>query len=494
MIEKSSNSKGVFKNQFNPSDYKELKDIFISKDIPAISQETNDHSFSIIPRGYTEEEYIQIRKSIILEIESITGQNIKNKIIMTGHQPDFIHPGILFKDVLTGKIANDLGATAFHLIVDTDQVGMDFTLPVKKGDFFHLEHFPFHKREHNIYKYVRIASEDIQKLALIRSKLESLDSVIPQKILINAMQTIESLLVEAKERDYIYQVTEIFRNQFIHENKINIIDIHLSDLIKTNGFKLFVEKIRARLPEFRNFFNLQLKEYRHLHKIKNKAQPVPDLKENEMPFWIVDQEGNRQHMLADSENLNIIPRANTLTMFLRLFIADLFIHGTGGGRYEAVSNDTLNFFFGTQGAPYIIASATMNLIPPPASHSAPSFMLKNQSGSLYNRIRLNQLSRSYEFSPERFLEKNHPLFIEKMNLILELNQSPIGAKKPIHNKIMALNDEIKLNISENKLLIDKMIHDLPAYEKQKDTFMARNLPYIFYDSEELIKYTKKLKF
>ena len=48
-------------------------------------------------------------------------------------------------------------------------------------------------------------------------------------------------------------------------------------------------------------------------------------------------------------------------MFNRLFVADLFIHGTGGARYDLVTDAVIRRFFGIEPPRFAVASMTMYL-------------------------------------------------------------------------------------------------------------------------------------
>ena len=460
----------------------ELKEVFISKTTGEIAKSLAQNSFLHTPAGYTAAEFANLRNSLLADLHKITGVKPKTKIIMTGHQPDFLHPGILFKDILTSKIAADINATAMHLIVDTDQVGMDFITPVKNGNLVHLEHFQFHKREHNIYRYVKTNSDDLQKLQSIRERIDSLQSVLPAARMQMAHALLDDMTIEAEKTEFIYQVAEKFRNKFT-DNNLHLTDLHLSDLIRTECFQVFVEKIRERHSSFRNIFNNHLHNYRTEHKIKNGAQPVPDLKDNEMPFWIVDSQGNRQHMFTDSPNQDIIPRAVTLTMFLRIFLADFFIHGTGGGRYEIIADKTLHDFFAITPGDYIVATATMNLNP--ETFGALDFPDKKT---------IHKMERDWEFSPQRLLARENPLAMEKRLLIGDLASAAKGEKKRIHDKIMALNLKMQTELAPFKQTLDSHKKNLSLYNQTREVFSARNLPFIFYNIQELQDFVKKMNF
>jgi hypothetical protein len=58
---------------------------------------------------------------------------------------------------------------------------------------------------------------------------------------------------------------------------------------------------------------------------------------------------------------HIYPRALTLTLFARLCLADFFIHGIGGGKYDEVTDDIIRGYFRIEPPAYQVLSATLHL-------------------------------------------------------------------------------------------------------------------------------------
>jgi hypothetical protein len=84
-------------------------------------------------------------------------------------------------------------------------------------------------------------------------------------------------------------------------------------------------------------------------------------------------------------------RALTTTMFARLFLADLFVHGIGGGKYDEVTDAIIRDFFGIEPPHYLILSATL-LLPFPSNTCQPK-----------DRSRLQAQLRELTCNPQRHL-------------------------------------------------------------------------------------------
>jgi len=59
--------------------------------------------------------------------------------------------------------------------------------------------------------------------------------------------------------------------------------------------------------------------------------------------------------------LKIRPKALLLTLFNRLFISDLFIHGLGGAKYDLVTDEIIREFFKVEPPHFLVASCTLYL-------------------------------------------------------------------------------------------------------------------------------------
>jgi len=88
----------------------------------------------------------------------------------------------------------------------------------------------------------------------------------------------------------------------------------------------------------------------------------------ELPLWrlvpgepFARREGVRAGDPPPSPGVRLAPRAFLMTAIARLALGDLFIHGTGGGRYERVTDAWIHRWLGIRFAPMAVASATLRL-------------------------------------------------------------------------------------------------------------------------------------
>ena len=67
-----------------------------------------------------------------------------------------------------------------------------------------------------------------------------------------------------------------------------------------------------------------------------------------------------RRLLRDA-GASLRPRAVTLTLFDRLLLADVFVHGIGGAAYDAATDLLFAPLYGVEAPPFVVASATLRL-------------------------------------------------------------------------------------------------------------------------------------
>jgi hypothetical protein len=207
-------------------------------------------------------------------------------------------------------------------------------------------------------------------------------------------------------------------------------EVPMSRVCQTTAFAWFVVSILDRIEHFHSAYNLVLSAYRRTHGIRSRSHPVPDLAYAEQwfeaPFWAwrrgqprrnklwVRREGSGWKLRVGGEAWPLTPcrhfedavemlraleargckirsRALTTTMFARLFLADVFIHGIGGGIYDELTDRIINGFYGIPAPGFLVLSATL-LLPLPRYPDAAR-----------QAVALARQARDLAYKPERFV-------------------------------------------------------------------------------------------
>ncbi|MBN1270587.1 MAG: hypothetical protein JXB04_13435, partial [Kiritimatiellae bacterium] len=175
-------------------------------------------------------------------------------------------------------------------------------------------------------------------------------------------------------------------------------------------------------------------EYRRANRLRSASHPVPDLAEEgewlEAPFWVWTAADPRRRGLfarrlprgveltdraslrvdlpltADApatraverlmglaaEGVKIRCRTLMTTLWARLMLGDVFLHGIGGAKYDQVTDALIERFFGLRPPSFFTLSATLQL-PIPRKH-----VKTPEDGQIRGRL------RELEYHPERFLK------------------------------------------------------------------------------------------
>jgi len=435
-----------------------------------------------IPKGFTQKKYNEIQDDLKKFIEIKLNTKIKNELIyVTGHQPEIFHPGILFKDLILYKLSISHYAFPLHIIVDTDIFEFNYIYP--QIDNNNLKYSRFDYQQDKLYMFEEVNyGKEAELIKILNEQEIILKEILSESVYKFAFEYINKIKNLINDKEKFHNISNIIRNNFLITKDINIPTIKLSEFIKLDSFRYFVEIISIRNSEFIEKHNISLKNYRELHKIKNHAQPIPDMLENELPFWELNNEnGNRKHAKIPF-NLNAIysPRAITNTMFIRIFLSDLFIHGRGGARYEAISDNIIENFFEFKSSPYFIASATLHL------DNNTKFKTLNLSLN-----ELNVILRDLNYSPEKFIESSDKLKIEKSKL-QERFKDQNEDKKYLNQEIQKINNIIKEKIRDKIEYYKKLKENYNLYHNNKESLENREYPFFYYNMNELISEVDKL--
>ncbi len=263
------------------------------------------------------------------------------------HQPGFFNPGVGLKFLLW-DLAEKRGPLFF---LDNDRFDLSVLMP---------------GRDRELRQVIFPADED-----LLEQRTPPAQGI--EKFFSECRRALDPGLVEATD------CLKYFREIFIRNSKKkylkdclaqSLLEFHnikteyefVSELVREPEFRDFVRLIARRSREFRTIFNNALVDYGRTFRFRFRNYPFPRLEQNELPFWIL-RDGLRHKLFLEGLDLNadkelILPRAVTLTLFIRLYRSGRFIHGVGGGNYEWVQDRIIEKFFNRQPPPYAIISGT----------------------------------------------------------------------------------------------------------------------------------------
>ncbi len=357
----------------------------------------------------------------------ISGEHVPEVVseswFVAGHQPELFHPGVWFKNFVLHHLARKHGAVALNLVVDTDTAKPAILQVPAEG---RLMRVPYDRSSVET-PYEERPVEDEELFASFAERLTAMTSTWGFEPMVASFWR-EVLKQAVRTRNLGERFAAARRTL---ERRWGVVqpELPMSRVCQTEAFAYFLTAILTDLPRFHNIYNQTVHEYRALHGIRSRNHPVPDLASDgdwlEAPFWAWRQGQSRRDRLfvrrsssswtlrignvdgptipaddlaaltgLESQGLKIRSRALTTTMFARLFLADLFIHGIGGGIYDELTDRILERFYGIPAPSFLTVSATV-LLPLPRFPEAASQV-----------VELSRKARDLIYKPELFVAGN----------------------------------------------------------------------------------------
>ena len=329
------------------------------------------------------------------------GEKRHARLIVGGHQPEMFHAGVWFKNAMLAKMAKETDSVTIHLQIDHD---LCRSLAIK---------VPGRDEQGKL----RLQSIEVEPLAfsqpwetLPANDLASWRSFEERVALVSEGLLKEEPLLRRAWKDAVaiaeqgvgvgealswarYRVerTHGWTNQ----------EVPFSRVAERQAFGYFVCDIVSDLPRFHQGYHASRDIYRQHYRIRNEAHPVPKLGRDadwwDAPFWVYSQakperlgvwcrqEGeqlqisnrrgwactlSRASLQNDPQQaweqlrasgMRIRPRALTMTLFARVILSDLFLHGIGGGMYDQMTDLLIHDWYGMIAPEYAVATATVHL-------------------------------------------------------------------------------------------------------------------------------------
>ena len=460
-------------------------------------------------------------------------------IIQSGHQPVFFHPGIWIKNIFLNKLLKSPlmdKSLGLNIILDNDICkDLNLSLPVlsSNGNLMVEEisflsstltpNLPFEEYPCPFLKLITKFTQDIIcKLKLLES--ENKDILNNFKNFARCLENSSRFCNQNYKRGNLGDFLGLARRLYEQEINPAYLEIPFSQICSSDEFLSFFLEITKNIESFSKIYNNKLDEYRKLFKIRNCAHPSPNLtiKEDliEIPFWIwregdqrrkifILREKEKKYLYNDSygkiflieedgfkslfslksilkeRGLKIRPKALLLTLYNRLFISDLFIHGLGGAKYDLVTDEVIREFFKVEPPHFLVASCTLY----------PDF--KSSLGTSDSKISaLKKKIRDLEFNPERYIDKlsltkKGGIRIKeqverKAELIKKIKEvlSPVEKRK-ISEEIKDINNLVREKTKPLKCELSKKLAEEGKKMKQSKVYTFREFPYCFFSAKTL---------
>lgn len=417
-------------------------------------------------------------------ISHAPARGVDAPIVITGHQPLIYHLGIQAKSFVLNHIAEKTSSTAIDIVVDTDvEHEMTFqtprfapepqrmSLPLMRGDGHHW----FADTQPPTETEVEVWSQHITDAVGTLGLPEVSSSV--DRYLTGAAEA-------AAEAGDAAEFSVRARRKFEDRAGLDHLQLPVSRMIESCAWGEFITDIVSEAARFHESYNDALAEFRVRHHTRSAAQPFHDLRVQdgliELPLWYLHPSGRIDvfvrpgvdgswDLVAGGEVVysetadgtiedakrghfaRLAPKAITLTLFLRVWFCELFIHGTGGYRYDEVCDSVAHSFYRCEPAARVSATCSAYL---------PLVAQWVDETSLSEAVeRIHRVAHH----PEEFIEEADlgdwlasqaaDLLAEKDGLVLAI-KAPGADKKSMGLRIKAINAELAQILEPHRGLLE----------------------------------------
>ncbi len=438
------------------------------------------------------------------------------RLFVAGHQPQLFHPGVWFKNFVLSALAARHGGVGVNLAIDSDTI-KTASLRVPTGSLAapRVESVPLDRQtaeipyeERSIVDRDCLASFGPRAAAILRPLVAN--PLLPE---------FWPLVVErARECTNLGECLAQARHQQEGLWGGVTLEVPQSQVCSLPAFHWFTCHLLARLPRLWDAYNRSVADYRHANHIRSSAHPVPDLTTEadwlEAPYWIWDRDNPRRRrlfvrqrgdeiVLSDrgkiehalplspdgdaqraverlaelaQQGVRIRTRALITTLFARLCLGDVFLHGIGGAKYDQVTDLIMERFFCLRPPGYMTLTATLRLPvdrPPVTSDDA---------------RRVDHQLRELLFHPERFLDgtadgRARALASDKQRWAAS-TPTPATARQRCH-KIRGINEALQPWVSDKRQQLLAAREHIATTLHAESILASREYAFPLYSAEAL---------
>ncbi|MGV3486370.1 MAG: hypothetical protein ACO1RT_18270 [Planctomycetaceae bacterium] len=452
-------------------------------------------------------------------------------IVMAGHQPSLFHPGVWFKNFALDRVAHPLAsgaskdsicrATAINLVIDNDVANSSAVrVPVidAQSGWIRQAAVAFDEAAGGVpYEQNRIRDRHLFDSFDVRLR-EAIHPLVREPLVGRLWPHARAA---ANRCENVSCAVAQARHALEGEVGLQTLELPLSVLCRSESFAAFAVSILGDLVRFRTIYNECVKHYRVHHGIRSKAHPVPELgavdEWTEAPFWIygddspqrraawvrragggleISDRGQRSVHLTSSPdspnaaaelascgtaNWKLRPRALMTTMYARMILSDLFMHGIGGAKYDQLGDQIMHRFFGVTPPAMMVVSATIQL------------PVEGLGLSAATVTDVKRQLREIRFAPERFAavhELPAQLLERKRQLISHPPEDT--EKKAWHAEVSRINRELEHQLSGVRTELESQLAAAKQAAASAAVIRSREYSFCLFELDDLLATYKTL--
>lgn len=463
-------------------------------------------------------------------------------LIVGGHQPEWFHVGVWAKNFLLDGLARATNGMGLHLIVDHDLLDSTrVAVPAGSRERPRLELVPFDAdQEAAPWEEVVLRDESVFRdfadrvsATLVPWNIEPILSTLWPSV----TQLVSTDCAVRKLSDLVTHTRREAERRLGIEN----LELPFSHVCQTRAFAWFVSWLLLEARTLRSIYNDVVRAYRTIYHVRSSQHPWPDLAGDssstekgrlEMPFWVWRNSDRRrgrlfiQRRAADivlsnesdelarvswpegghlpslvdqvqthiSGGLKIRPRALTTTLFARLFLADAFVHGLGGAKYDEMTDRLIAQFCGFTAPPYLMLTATAHLpIEPWPDSSRESALLRHRLWDFDHNperhVSFQAVNPAGSAEAERLLAEKQQLIDEQREVDVRRSNVPARFSKS-HNfarclRLRAINRRLSALASEARQRLQADAEQIAARLAANQILRSREFAFCLHPEQSL---------
>ena len=181
-----------------------------------------------------------------------------------------------------------------------------------------------------------------------------------------------------------------------------------------------------------------------------------------------------------SRGIKLRTRALSTTLFARLVLSDMFLHGIGGAKYDQVTDQIIRLFFGCEPPVFATVSATLRL---PIEHDSQEAAGVGQ---------WDQRLRELRYHPEEFVDVNGSVNGEARGISeiiatkqqwLRTLKTPEKCARERHLAIGAANEALQPYVAPLRERIEREQKDVQQRRRREAILNSREYSFCLYPRE-----------
>lgn len=446
--------------------------------------------------------------------------------VVGGHQPALFHPGVWAKNFAIGRLAAQFSGVSLNLVVDNDTLtSQTIKVPTGTIDNPQVAHLPF-DRAQSQQPWEDVTVQDRTLFNSFADRVQAKLQGWRYEPMLREFwpEVIAQLSVSGRVADGFTAARNLWERKWGLEN----LELPLSRLCQLPPFLWFVSHLVAHLPRFSAIYNESVRGYRQRNGIHSTSHPVPELTRLgdwlEAPFWVWrtgDQRRSRlfarqkqqtielsvdgRELLGElpltpderaegavsrlqelqAAGLHIRTRALTTTLFSRVCLADLFVHGIGGAKYDEITDELIEGFWGLPVPHYWTVSGTLQL------------PLGRQPATRQDLIRTQRHTWDLQWNPTRAL---HDLQLprvqqlkEEFSTILRQPARELSERRDRHRELSRIKGELSEWTRERIPATQARLVEVQRQLTANQILQDREYSFVLYPADKLRRFLTQVE-